>query len=64
MIVLVLLLVVLTMVVGMMSTASEMMARIWSWKWKHPDIISTCLWQNSGMIIHANNVISQNQITR
>ena len=61
--VLVLLLLVLTMVVEMMSTASEMMARMWSWKWKRPDIISTCLWQNSVMIIHANNVISQKQIT-
>ena len=43
----------------MMSTASEMVARTWSWKWKHPDIIRTCLWQNSGMIIHENKAISK-----
>ena len=43
----------------MMSTANEMVARTWSWKWEHPDIIRTCLWQNSGMIIHENKAISK-----
>ena len=43
-------LVLVLVVVGMMSIANEIMARMWPWSWKHPDIRSACLWQTSGLI--------------
>ena len=61
--VLLLLPLVLTMMAGITSTERDDDANNLAMEVKDNDMVSACLWQDSGMITHAKNVISQKQIS-